>query len=323
MKILDRTPALAFVGAILGFTTLFGATTAFAGEPEHSYSTMYIFGDSLSDSGNAFALNGQTAHPPFEEIPSAAYGVGGHHFSNGKTWVEVLAAELELVESAKPAFRDPLFGNFAVGGARATGGTAPSFTVQVGYFLAVTGGYRDPDALYVVQFGGNDIRDAINHAATAIYFGTDPFVAIHNATVDVLMPAAAATANNIEILVGAGAQHLLVANAPNLAVAPAVPLGAKPIAYALSDTFNALLAQQLAAKGIAHETLDLFTIVSQMSAAPGAYGLTDGTTTCLAFGVTAGAFCKDRDEYLFWDGIHPTKTAHRLLGEIAYNNVIN
>ena len=71
MKILDRTPALAFVSAFLGFTTLFGATTAFADEPEHSYSTMYIFGDSISDSGNAFALNGLTAHPPFEPIPSA------------------------------------------------------------------------------------------------------------------------------------------------------------------------------------------------------------------------------------------------------------
>ena len=50
-------------------------------------------------------------------------------------------------------------------------------------------------------------------------------------------------------------------------------------------------------------------------------GFTNTDTPCLAFGVTAGAFCKDRDDYLFWDAIHPTKEAHAILGGIARGNL--
>jgi phospholipase/lecithinase/hemolysin len=29
--------------------------------------------------------------------------------------------------------------------------------------------------------------------------------------------------------------------------------------------------------------------------------------------------CTDPDQHLFWDGIHPTRAAHRLVGNIAVN----
>ena len=49
-----------------------------------------VFGTSLSDPGNAFALRGGTNTPPDYDIdpllvPSAPYARGGHHFSNGAT----------------------------------------------------------------------------------------------------------------------------------------------------------------------------------------------------------------------------------------------
>ena len=85
---------------------------AFAGT-EHGYSRIFIFGASFMDSGNHFALTGETAHPPFELITFASYGVGGHRPTNGHTWVEVLAQEMGLTEWAKPAYRDPAYGNYA------------------------------------------------------------------------------------------------------------------------------------------------------------------------------------------------------------------
>ena len=42
-----------------------------------------------------------------------SYNVGGHRPSNGHTWVEILAQEMNLAKWAKPAYRDPAFGNYA------------------------------------------------------------------------------------------------------------------------------------------------------------------------------------------------------------------
>jgi phospholipase/lecithinase/hemolysin len=54
-----------------------------------------------------------------------------------------------------------------------------------------------------------------------------------------------------------------------------------------------------------------------MLAAPEAFGLTNITDSCVTFGVTAGAFCKDRDQYFWWDPLHPTKKVHALLAAEA------
>src|SRR5881296_3085650 len=84
------------------------------------FSGIVVFGTSLSDAGNAFALLGDANTPPDFMlnpllIPSAPYARGGHHFSNGATWVEQLAKALGLKRSAGPALRVPgVFSNYAV-----------------------------------------------------------------------------------------------------------------------------------------------------------------------------------------------------------------
>ena len=60
------------------------ATGVAVADDEHDYSRIFIFGASFMDPGNHFALTGQTAHPPFG-LMEASYGIGGHHFSNGRT----------------------------------------------------------------------------------------------------------------------------------------------------------------------------------------------------------------------------------------------
>ena len=59
-------------------------------------------------------------------------------------------------------------------------------------------------------------------------------------------------------------------------------------------------------------TVDLFEFVNTVQ------GFAHVDTPCLTFEVTDGAFCQDRDDYLFWDAIHPTKKAHAILAEVAY-----
>jgi outer membrane lipase/esterase len=106
---------------ILVAASLLSGTTALAQPSE--FSRIISFGDSLGDPGNAFVLTGEISTAPFEPIPGAAYAIGGHHFSNGRTWVEQLGQSLGLQGSTGPAFRNPVvFSNYAIGGSRAREG---------------------------------------------------------------------------------------------------------------------------------------------------------------------------------------------------------
>src|SRR5213593_4528804 len=91
-------------------------------EAQSRFSGIVVFGTSLSDSGNAFALVGDSSTPPDFAlspllIPSAPYAKGGHHFSNGATWVEQYARSAGLSASVRPALLDPSATNYAVGAA--------------------------------------------------------------------------------------------------------------------------------------------------------------------------------------------------------------
>ena len=68
---------------------------------------MFTFGDSLSDAGNHFEEFREVSKAPFEPVPSFSYAIGGHHFSNGDTWIEQLTKRLGKATSGHPASRSP------------------------------------------------------------------------------------------------------------------------------------------------------------------------------------------------------------------------
>lgn len=303
----------------LGFLPLLAALVVTLGAPSDAhadarfqwreFSAMYVFGDSLSDPGNAYAVGGVTVGDVYEPIPAAPYDT--RRFTNGKTWAEVLAAELHTYRGALPAFKSGFYGNYAFGGARAVGGSSPDFGQQVGLYLQHHKGRADRKALYVVQFGGNDIRAALEAAAG----GQDP-----NA---VLGAAVAAIADNINALRSAGARRFLIANAPNVGEAPVIEaIGASGPASALSAGFNFALDMtlaQLAQTGIDIYRVDFFAFVNAASAMPEGFGFVDADSPCLPVFPPATEVCADPDQHLFWDGIHPTRAAHRIVGNIAVN----
>lgn len=116
-----------------------------------SQQSLVVFGDSFSDTGNAFLLSGEQSTAPYEMIPSAAYAIGGHHFSNGRTWIEVVAANLGA--SARPVAQNPRNTNYAVGGARARGAAPFDLGGQVSLYLNQYAG-ADNAALHVILIGG-------------------------------------------------------------------------------------------------------------------------------------------------------------------------
>ena len=296
--------------ALVCFALLTLATPmAVATETDQGFSALFVFGDSLSDTGNSHADTGRTAHPPFAPIPDDSYGIGGHHYSNGKTWIEHLAEQIGLIKGAKPALRNPAFGNYAYGGARAREyleDSKPDFSAQVESFLSAHNYQAPSDALYVIQFGGNDLRDALVAPSQA-------------EALAIVVEAITSIANNIGRLAGHGAKNFMIVNAPNLGITPGVPDHLRGAVTGLSFMFNWNLATALAPLpqfGLNVYKLDLFAFTSAVATDTEGFGFSS-LEACLTFGVTEGAFCKNRDEHLFWDAIHPTKAAQRLIGDIA------
>jgi phospholipase/lecithinase/hemolysin len=312
-----------FVIAVVALAA-FEPLAALAGEwresREPAFEQVVVFGDSLSDPGNVFALTGQYSIRPFAPIPSAPYLIGGLHFTNGETWVERLSRALHSPTGAGPAARAPqIYTNFAFGGARARAGAAsasPDFGAQVAMYFANSGGVANRDALYVVWFGANDVRDAIEVLAI------DPSGAT---SVGMLQAAMGSIAGNVGALWAAGARKFLVPNVPNIGLTPALaaqPAQVRAAATQFSSAYNAGLAQLLV--GLQAQlpdtqfvSLDVFSLLQSIVATPSVFGLSNATESCLRFGVVVGAICPDPRRYLFWDAIHPTAAVHRILAERA------
>src|SRR3954453_8705413 len=92
----------------LAVTALIVARAAAPSAARSPFAGIVVFGTSMSDSGNAFALVGGTSTPPDYDldpflVPNAPYARGGHHFSNGATWVEQYARTIGLAGSVRPA----------------------------------------------------------------------------------------------------------------------------------------------------------------------------------------------------------------------------
>jgi outer membrane lipase/esterase len=296
-KILLRFVAAAALAA--------GAVTALAvPAPTASFSNAYFFGDSLSDTGNIFAVTGGTTPPP-------PYFNG--RFSDGPVWVEVLANGIGLPATSTASLQGG--NNFSFGGARTSGGSIPSLLVQVGGFTGAAGPI-DPNALYVVVAGGNDMRDA-----RSAFQGNTP--------ADLAGRAAAATAatNNLrtalQLLAADGARNVLLANLPDLGATPeAAALGLVAPSSDATNQFNLLMpgvtgfAQSL---GMAVSFLDLAGLSNAvrndaLNNGGAVYGITNVLTPCGSFQGSIGIACSVS---LFSDALHPSARAHALIGAAA------
>jgi outer membrane lipase/esterase len=298
-----------FSRALSGITL---AAVALASLPAAAspYTSMVVFGDSLSDSGNnALALPGGPQAQTItgnSYVPSYPYAPGTT-YSNGPVWATYAASALGV--SAAPSLAGG--SNYAFGGATTgpAGNPFPySLLTQATQYLASTGGAASSSALYVVAGGGNDARAALSAIAANPASGPATIAAT-----------AASFAANILTIVNelnsVGAQHIVVWDTPNLGLTPAVVAGGgAALGTLLAMDMNADLAAALTGKTDV-SIFDIFGLGTSIALDPSAYGFANVTDAC---GAVVGANC---NTYAYWDGIHPTTAAHLVIADAFVDEV--
>jgi len=278
-----------------------------------SFSKFYVFGDSLSDTGNVFtATDGLAA--PTTAIPQAPPYFQGR-FSNDQVWVDYLGNQLGLNPTpyliSNPNISNQGI-NFAVGGANSGQGNAivpnvplPGVLEQVGLLtqpILQANQKLDPNALYAVSGGANDylFGQATNAAQT-----------VQNLS------------DAVGLLASSGAKNILVFNLPDLGKIPfAFATGLSSNLTGLTDDHNKRLAEELGKFSNDSDlnliSVDVFSLFNQVQANPGKFGFQDVANPCVVGNFqTIISVCPQPNNYLFFDSVHPTTGVHKLVAETA------
>jgi outer membrane lipase/esterase len=287
------------------------------------YNDIYVFGDSLSDSGylglrftNRVGPNYNDANAPFANIAiehtaddlglsltsvrfgGNNYAVGGNQ--SGQIFSSVIAP-----------------GSYATSVTTGTGDVvpAPSFFGQVGRGLA------NPEALYYINGGGNDL---LNNNVAGI----------------------AATGSNLigaaEALTTRGARTIVVSNIPDLSASPAITIQGSAVQATMLQTVSQVNSDILNRANISVENgtanvliVDSFGISQEIVNNPERFGFNTygGQLAALCFN-TNEAVCAanpvdgqinsanpNPDLFAFNDGVHPTARTQGILGDY-YSSIL-
>lgn len=308
---ISRAAAAFGIAALLGLPAVSQATP---------YDAEYVFGDSLSDNGNLAegAYQHSLPNPP------------SYHdsFTNGPVAAQILATQLGLTLDPSlwvTGFADihGLFGgaaytpgtNYAVAGATAAatavGGVLPTINLpqQVAAFGAHVGA-ADPNALYIVDIGGNDVRLAAKAATGSPAVGAG----------------VSAELQSVQALASLGAKNFLVVNVPNVGVIPEFAQdnpGLAAAATLYSQQYDQMLASGLSSllltPGTKVSQFDLYGFNTNQIASATALGFTDTTDRCYtatplssATSAQCGPNAANINAFYYWDSIHPTARVQAL-----------
>src|SRR5438132_9811395 len=316
---LARTPAAAM---LILFILAGGALQAQA----PIFTQIVVFGDSLSDDGNIAHRVRDTFGFSY---PSSNFNYSDYRFTDDTNtdpaatlyrglWHEQLAKQFLKVGVAMNSLDGGT--DFAFGGATTKDGTQERtvisnplpfaggrFTITIDNLGKQVSDYLashtpDPNALYVIWGGGNDLFD------------------------DQSMTNVSNTANRVGVLI----QRLATAGARNFLVPNVPPLGAVPNSFGdpnrvaslnldsatYRNDLNSVIASTrsaLASSGITIQvyTFDVWLDLIRVLGQPAKYGFINVTDPA------QGNSSVNPDQYLFWDDIHPTTAGHHQLASEA------
>ena len=317
-----------------------------------SYSSLVVFGDSLSDVGSYRT-------PGVAAIGGGEYTVNGAHSA---IWTELLARELALakpcpaqtgLESSGPlAFLAAPTENhagclsYAEGGARVTDPVGPSnkallalgspsgyvgqltdpLVSQIARHLAASGGAFNGGELVAVLAGANDLFMQLATLQGTVAAGGDANAAAAAAATAMGQAGAELAGYIRQQIVAHGARRVVVVTLPDVGKTPSARAetpATQALITLLATTFNAQLAGGLSGTpGVL--LVDAFGASQDQAAHPRRYGLSNVTDPACALNAmlfpsalvcsTPGTvIAGDVSHYSFADAVHPTPYGHRLL----------
>ncbi|XAR57470.1 Triacylglycerol lipase [Bertholletia excelsa] len=316
---------------------------------------MFVFGDSLVDSGNNNFLNSIAKSNYYPYGIDYSRGPSGR-FSNGKTFIDFLGEKIGV--APPPPYADP-----STTGARILGGV--NYASAAAGILDETGqhfGERYTLSQQVVNFVStlNDLRrmmgvtnltQHLSSSLAVMVFGSNDYLnnyflpSLYASSFYYSPPAFANLllnhyARQILALHSVGLRKFLLAGVgplgciPNqLATGQAPPGRCVDYVNQMLGSFNEglkLLVTQLnngSYPGAIFVYGNTYAAFGDVLNNPAAYGFNvvnraccgvgrnQGQITCLPFAVP----CLNRNQYVFWDAFHPTEAANAILAERAYS----
>src|SRR6185369_13353052 len=318
------------------------------------YTGAFIFGDSLVDSGNALGLANFYGSLPFTDLPEGApypwLGYFQGRFTNGYTFADLISNKAVGLVS-KPVFpfhfEDPVFGvpidpfagdpsghnlNFAYGGAQIRQGAevVPDLDDQTDAFRDAVDNHADPNALYMVTIGGNDVR------SLAPAEGDPASIATAHST---LTAAAQSMLTELSEIHDRGATNILITGVPDVGLIPRYDLNGNnvldgsEIARASAATDYSAYLDNLIRTYVVPGAQALGMNVTYVPIEGPAYTDSAGRVIQPGFnvilpeiaalhGLTADQLESNLLQYqnlVFFDAVHPTAQAHALIGSYMYS----
>lgn len=296
---------------------------------------LFVFGDSLTDTGNSWALTNNAFPPspyyyqgrasngavsseylwelfnPSSTGPTPSLNGGTNYAINGSTTGRI------NFNSMRPGNPDPIKTIFTDKGA----------AYQLNAFKTANPNFNPSTSLFLVWLFPNDVLSWLSnnpYDAGTVGGGapkpTDPAGLIGNGITNI--------ATLINALALDGATQFLVPNMPDLGSTPLFR-SANPqirgLLTALTVAFNTNLdpvLQDLDATlpGVEitrFQTDDLFAKVIDN---PSSYGFENVTNACMT--INPYTTCSNPSGWLFWDDFHPTTAGHRMIAQNFYTSLV-
>ena len=293
-----------------------------------SFNGVYIFGDSLSDSGYY--------RPGIAALVGAqsAAALGKFTTNPGPVWSELIAQYY----GGNPAPSNAGGGIYAQGGMQVTGnapttgptggrlgpgGTQRPMATQITEYLTANGGVANPNALFGVWFGANDFFSQVDGLLSG---------SLTVAQVQANVPGiAAAEVAQVARLQAAGARYIMAFNLPDIGATLSFSTGSSaalaPLATGISAGLNTSFFTGLRSANVKVIPVDIASLTAEVRANPAAYGFTNTTATACNLALTQGTslFCSQAalvsanagQTYFFADGVHPTAGVHAIFADFA------
>lgn len=311
--------------------------------PYGSISQVYFFGDSLTDSGFNDLWSFPTPLPAGKAPTFTTFG--------GYTWSQYVARDVKgfvLPIYPGPSPADTITNNsietvpgfvsgtlqgidYAAAGSttNSTGFNetwAPSLVQQVTYYLATHGQAADPNAVYFLWSGANDILTVLTGAT----FPTQLQLLVTAST------AATNIANEVTALAQKGGRYFVVFALPNLGQVPLIteeatalnmptlPAQMKTLTFSFNSFLNQALGAVIARYGVSVIYVDVYdlldNVISDVQAgvpytiAGQSFNFINYTNPACST-VSSAIYCPSSapSGYVFADVLHPTDMAHRVI----------